>query len=90
MIMTLLQALFVYFWPNGPLRTPGKTARDMLYVTFDEKTLGEHPKALYMDGTEISETSPESRDEEKHERLWEGSLRMAGVRGGDTTLLHWK
>jgi hypothetical protein len=58
----------------------------MFQVSFDEKTLGEHPKALYVDGTRISDTSPESRDKEKQKRLWEGSLQIAGVRDGDTVL----
>jgi NAD(P)-dependent dehydrogenase (short-subunit alcohol dehydrogenase family) len=89
-LLKLLQPLFVYFWPNGPLRTPAKAARDMLYVSFNEKTLGEHPKALYVDGTVISNTSPESRNEEKQKLLWEGSLRIAGVKEGDTVLQGWK
>lgn len=89
LLIRLLQPLFVHFWPNGPLRTPQKTARDMHYVSFDEETLGKHPKALYVDGTRIASTSSESRDEKKQGLLWEGSLRIAGVKEGDTVLKDW-
>lgn len=58
-------------------------------VCFDQETFGQFPKALYVDGAEIGDTSPESKDEEKWKRLWEGSLKLAEVKEGDTVLESW-
>ncbi len=85
-----LTPLFVWLRPNGVVRTPAKTGRDTLFVCFDEETLGEHPKAVYVDGTRVGDPSPESHDEGKQKRLWEGSLRVARIKEGDTVLRNWK
>jgi hypothetical protein len=77
-------------WPNGPFRTPKKFGQDMLFACFDEKTLGEHPKALYLNGTKVQKPSDESLDESKQKQLWEGTIAIAGIREVDTVLRDWK
>lgn len=42
-----------------------------------------------MKGTASIESSIESRDEEKQERAWKGSLRIVGFKEGDTVLESW-
>jgi hypothetical protein len=55
----------------------------------DVETL-KRPKAVNLNGRVIEDTSPESHDEEKQESLWEGSVKLANLREGDTILKNWK
>ena len=89
-IIPLLAPIFLFFQPNGSLRTPAKSAADLLRASFDENTLGKHPKALYLNGSEVGAATPEAKDEKKQRELWEGSLRYAGIKEGDTVLRNWK
>jgi len=79
------------FWPNHFIRTAAKTGDDLVVACFDEKKFSEFPKALYVDGSEISaRMNEEARDENKQKKLWEGSLKYAGIVVGDTVLVDWK
>lgn len=89
-ILPILGPLLVYFQPNGTLRTPTKSAADLLRASFDEKALGKRPKALYLNGSEVGAVTPEAKDEKKQRELWEGSLQYAGIKEGDTALTNWK
>ncbi|KAF2436944.1 NAD(P)-binding protein [Tothia fuscella] len=92
-IMQLFQVLappLSLFWPNIFVRTAKKTGDDLLRVCFDNKKFGEHPKAAYVDGSELGEPSEESKDSEKAGALWKGSLKWAGIKEGDTVLENWK
>jgi len=88
-IIVPLQWVLVYFFPNGQLRTASKVGRDLLFACFDEKIIGKHPGAVYLDGTRVSMTSVESKDQKKQMALWEGSLKLAGIKEGDTALKCW-
>jgi len=79
-----------FCFPSLPFRTTEKSADDLYFASFNEKELGTHPKGVTLDGSKRLVTSEESRDEEKWERLWEGSLKLAGLREGDTVLAKWK
>ena len=80
--------LLVLLSPNGRFRTPAKSARDVLYAALTEgsKTLGEKPKGLFMNGTALSESSFEARDEEKQKVVWEQSLELVGLKDEETLL----
>jgi NAD(P)-dependent dehydrogenase (short-subunit alcohol dehydrogenase family) len=75
---------------TGYLRTIPRIADDMLFIAFNETTLGEHPKALFVDGKTPREPGPEGKDEGKQKRLWEGSLSLAGLKDGETMLQDWQ
>jgi hypothetical protein len=89
-IIPVLAPLIVYFQPNGSLRTPSKSAADLLRASFDERALGKRPKAFYLNGSEVGAVTPEAKDEKKQRELWEGSLRYAGIKEDDTALTNWK
>lgn len=79
-----------YFVPNHFLRTAAKTGEDIVRVCFDD-TFGEYPKAAYVDGSKFgARMNEEAKDEVKQKELWEGSLRYAGIKEGDTVLADWK
>jgi hypothetical protein len=85
-----ISPLILYFWPNHFIRTATKTGNDLVRVCFDVEKFGEYPKALYIDGAEIGDTTPETKDEEKWGKLWGGSLKWAGIKETDTVLENWK
>jgi hypothetical protein len=89
-ILPSLAPILVYLQPNGSLRTPAKSAADLLRASFDEKALGKHPKALYLNGSEVGAVTAEAKEEKKQRELWEGSLQFAGIKEGDTALRNWK
>lgn len=79
-----------FFWPNHFLRTAAKTGDDLVRVCFGDK-FGEFPKAVYVDGAEIgARMNPEAKDEKKQKELWEGGLKYAGIKDGDTVLAEWR
>lgn len=71
-------------------RPPWKSGADLLLACFDKEMLGEHPKAVYLNGSEKSEPSIESRDEVKQKRVWAESLKFARIRNGDSVLKDWQ
>ena len=83
------QDIIVWLRPNGSLRSPKKSGSDLLRGAFDEKELGEHPKAVYLNGSEHKVAGKEARDEEKQRKLWIESLKLAEVEEGDTVLKNW-
>jgi hypothetical protein len=86
-----LAPILNYFWPNHFVRTAAKTGDDLVRVCFDDKKFGKFPKAVYVDGSEIgAKMNEEAKDKKKQEKLWEGSLRYAGIKEGDTVLTDWR
>ena len=90
MLFVAFRDVLVYFWPNGMVRSPAKSASDLLLVSFDEEKLGQHPKALYLDGSLKAESSAESHDVQKQKQLWIDSVKLAGIKDGNTELRDWK
>jgi hypothetical protein len=72
--------------PNGMLRTPYKSGGDLLRAALHDVATGTRPKALYLDGSAISQPAAEAKDEDKQRRLWEGSISLAGVSEEETVL----
>ena len=89
-VVPALQEILVFFSPNGVLRPPRKSAADLMLAAFDSKYLGEHPKAVYLNGSVKAQTSVEARDEAKQKKLWADSLKLARIRDGDTVLKSWQ
>jgi len=77
-------------WTNGRFRTTGAVGRALVWCTWDTATLGEKPKGLYLNGTEISASSKETHDEVKQERLWRESAEIVRLKEGDVALKGWK
>ncbi len=71
---------------NGNFRTSKKSAKDLLNVSFEEGTLGRHPKAVYLNGSAEIESSKEARDETKQKQLWLESVKLASLKGDETVL----
>ncbi|KAI0830962.1 NAD(P)-binding protein [Hypoxylon sp. FL0890] len=96
-IRTMIQFLVVlgpvltWLNPNGDLRTPWKSAGDVIHACFDtDGGLGEHPNGLYLNGTLIVDVGPEAKDDTKCRRLWQDSLEYAQIKEGDTVLADWR
>jgi hypothetical protein len=76
-----------YIAPNGLFRSTRKSAQDVLNACFQEDApISQYPKAMYLSGSKTSQSSTESRDEEKQKRLWDGSLKLAGLEEAETAL----
>jgi hypothetical protein len=87
----IVMPLVAWWNPHGGVRTPDRSAGDVVRAAFDNGPgLGEEPKDVYLDGTVPLETGVESRDAQKREWVWEESVRMAGLKDGDTALVNWK
>ncbi|KAK4442605.1 NAD(P)-binding protein [Podospora aff. communis PSN243] len=65
------------------------SAKDVLRAAFDVETLGQRPRAAYLNGAELWESSAESRDEGKQRQLWLDSVKLTGLQLGHTVLLAW-
>ena len=69
-VMIPIQWVWTMIFPNGRFRTAAKAGADLVFACFDTITLGDCPKAVYLNGTDISDSSPETHDEAKQRRLW--------------------
>ena len=85
-IVAPLTPILNWLWPNGYFRTRKKSARDLLVASFDEDKLGRYPKAVYLNGSELACSSPETKDEAKQKRLWDASVEISGAEEGETPL----
>ncbi|GAW20880.1 hypothetical protein ANO14919_103920 [Xylariales sp. No.14919] len=85
-VLPFLAAIWVLLWPNGALRTTGKSAADVLAAAFDPETT----KGVYLDGRKRAQTSAEARDTQKQKMLWEDTVRYAQLEEGETILARWK
>ncbi|KAI1074431.1 hypothetical protein F5B20DRAFT_596146 [Whalleya microplaca] len=92
-IFPAIAALQAWLYPKGnnSIRTADKSAGDILAAAFDNNPLlGEHPKGLYFDGSELAETSAESKDPKKREMLWKDSVRYTKLQRAETVLRNWE
>jgi len=56
------------------------SAKDVFDASFDEKSLGKHPKTIYLNGSKRVQSSVESRDEQKQKKLWVDSAALAALK----------
>ena len=85
----VLTPCFQHLSPNGYLRTADKSARDVMNACFgnDESILGKSPKALYINGSAVKQSSMESRDQQKQNLLWKGSVKLLDLDLSETPLV---
>jgi len=88
-LMPLLAPIALWLDPNGILRSPAKSAGDVLRAAFDTEALGEHPKELYLDGSQISRSGAEAREPKKREMLWKDSVVLGKLDEKETVLEKW-
>ena len=86
-IATLARLMaIIYRSPNGALRTPEKSARDVMDAALGAKW---GKGGLYLDGAELSDMSKEAKDPDKRAVVWRDSVRYTGLKRGETMLKDW-
>lgn len=91
-IMPVLGTVTTRLWPNGSFRTLQKSSSDILSAALDSgpPPLSEHPKGLFLNGSELGDYNSEAKEPAKCEIVWKGSLRYAKLEEGQTLLQNWK
>jgi hypothetical protein len=91
-IMPVLGTVATRLWPNGSFRTLQKSASDVLSaaVDCDRPPLSEHPKGLFLNGSELGDYNSEAKEPAKCEIVWKGSVHYAKLEDGQTLLEKWK
>lgn len=74
---------------SSSVRTPSRSASHVLRAALDTETLGTHPRALYLNGTQPWESSAEAKDAAKGQMLWKDSVRYTKLEAGQTVLAAW-
>ncbi|PHH86959.1 hypothetical protein CDD83_9489 [Cordyceps sp. RAO-2017] len=87
-VLPLLAAILVRFYPNGAIRPLWKSASDVVGACFEVET--PKGKFLYLNGSEEWETAKDAQDEDKRRALWQYGLEAAGIKAGDTVLADWQ
>ncbi|KAI0394220.1 putative short-chain dehydrogenase [Xylariaceae sp. FL0594] len=90
LLFQVIYPLMVYMNPNGTVRPPGRAAENVLEAAFSNSQGGELLKDKYFDGTTPIETSEESRDATKRKLVWKETLKLAGLKEGETVLTDWQ
>ncbi|KAI1173440.1 putative short-chain dehydrogenase [Nemania sp. FL0916] len=91
LIFQVIYPLILYFNPdNGPVRPTSRSASDALELAFGVGEEGNPPKDQYYDGRTLLETGKESRDAAKRELVWAETIKLAGLKEGDTILRKWE
>lgn len=85
-ILPLFTELTTWLWPNGMFRTVSKSADDVLHAAFNTTQMGPRPKPVYMNGSDIGDTSGEFKDGEKRRELWSQSLKYTELQPEETIL----
>ena len=89
-VMIPIQWVWTMVFPNGRFRTAAKAGADLMYACFDSMTLGSCPKAVYLNGTDVSDSSPETHDEAKQRRLWEETTQLLNAKSKELQLPEFK
>ena len=86
LIIWPLSYLLAWFYRNPAIRTPARSARDVLRAAMevDPKLRG-----AYLNGTELSSIAREAADAEKSENVWEHSGQYTHLTSQDTILRSW-
>jgi NAD(P)-dependent dehydrogenase (short-subunit alcohol dehydrogenase family) len=87
LIFQIIIPIIALLMPNGPVRTTQKSASHILRAAFDsDQVMSPFPKDLYLNGSELMETSEESKDALKRDMVWRQSIQCAGLKEGETIL----
>ncbi|KAK2610239.1 hypothetical protein N8I77_003689 [Diaporthe amygdali] len=91
LLFQLIYPLVLYFNPDSrAVRAPRRSAGDVLEAAFGVGEGGELPKDQYFDGRALVETGEESRDAVKRALVWRETVKLAGLKDGDTVLANWR
>ncbi|KAI0398834.1 putative short-chain dehydrogenase [Xylaria palmicola] len=91
LLFKVIYPLILYLNPdNGPVRPTSRSASDALELAFGMGEGGELPKDKYFDGRAPLETSSESRDPAKRVLVWAETVKLAGLKEGETVLRKWQ
>ena len=90
LIFKIVYPLVLRLMPNGPVRATSRSAGDVLEGAFGLGEDGELPKDKYFNGSTPLETSQESRDIEKRQLVWKETVKVAGLKEGETVLGDWQ
>ncbi|KAK4211991.1 hypothetical protein QBC37DRAFT_425757 [Rhypophila decipiens] len=95
-IISVVLFKFVYpaigwLYPSGSVRPTSRSAADVLEAAFGSPADGKASlKGLYLNDKLPFETSAESRDETEQRKLWAETVKLAGLKEGDTILRDWQ
>lgn len=79
------------FYANMVMRTPEKSAKDVMNAAMSSERLKDDGGAIYLNGSEIDhEVSDEVNDAAKRAMVWRDSVRYARLEEGETMLVDWK
>ncbi|KAJ4397734.1 hypothetical protein N0V93_001969 [Gnomoniopsis smithogilvyi] len=82
---SLLAPIMTWWSPNGILRTPAKSAADILHI-LTLTGVSHNIKGAYFNGSEGATPSQEARDRKTGQMIWEESMELAGMVEGETAL----
>ncbi|KAN0103253.1 NAD(P)-binding protein [Hyaloscypha variabilis] len=89
-LMIPIGIIWSFLWSSGRFRTTKAVGRALVWCSWDTMTLGQAPKGLYLNGTEISTSSKETYDQVKQERLWRETAELVRLKEGEVALKGWK
>ncbi|KAI0479231.1 putative short-chain dehydrogenase [Xylariaceae sp. FL0804] len=91
LVFGIIYRFLVWLNPyNGAVRPTSRSAGDVLQAAFTAGEDGVPPKDRYFDGRTPLETSEESRDPVKREMVWRETVRLSGLKEGETVLTKWQ
>jgi hypothetical protein len=90
LMFKFIYPLIQYLNPNGFVRPTSRSAGDVLEAAFKIGEDGGPLKDRYFDGRTPLTTSEESRDPNKRKLVWNETVKLAGLREGDTVLGNWQ
>ena len=88
MIAAYFAAIVTWFSPNGVLRTPAKSASDVVRSCFEIEAPAT-PQVLYLNGSEEIQPARALQDRSKRKALWGYALGTALLGQQDTALRDW-
>ncbi|RYP62900.1 hypothetical protein DL770_009509 [Monosporascus sp. CRB-9-2] len=88
-IIATLARVIALIWssPNGALRTPEKSAKDVVDAALAPKWQN---GGLYLNGSELADVSEEAKNIEKRALVWQDSVRYTQLKEEETMLVDWK
>ncbi|KAI0547062.1 putative short-chain dehydrogenase [Xylaria curta] len=91
LLFKVIYPFVLYMNPdNGSVRPTSRSASDVLELAFRVEDGVGLPKDMYFDGRTPLETSKESRDSAKRELVWVETVKLAGLKEGETILRKWE
>ncbi|KAF7532963.1 hypothetical protein G7054_g7473 [Neopestalotiopsis clavispora] len=91
LLFQFIYPLVLYFKPdNETIRLPSRSASDVLEAAFATVDHDGSFKDKYLYGTTPMETSAESRNEAARELVWKETVKLVGLKLGETVLAKWE